>query len=201
MSPFFVFNNYFCINPKKSKLKNFKIFHFGIFLLVLIFAMSSCKILQKPKKVQKKTELATEKDFYQNYSEILAYKLNGTENKKLITTISEWLGVPYKYGGCDKNGTDCSCLVKMIYQEVYGIELNRRSLDILNSCVKIKKDKLSEGDLVFFKTSKNKYFHVGIYISNNKFVHSTTKKGVIISDLDEPYWSNAYFSAGRIKNL
>jgi len=181
-------------------LKNNKIFFLLISVLVLILSMPSCKILQRPKKVQEKTELISEKDFYQKYSEIFAYKLNGTENKKLVTTISGWLGVPYKYGGCDKKGTDCSCLVKMIYQDVYGIDLNRRSIDIMKNSIKVKRKNILEGDLVFFKTSKNKYSHVGIYISNNKFVHSTTKKGVIISDLDEPYWSKSYFSVGRIKN-
>ena len=122
-------------------------------------------------------------------------------NKKLYKEVDEWLGVPYKYGGQSKKGTDCSGLVVEIYKEVYGIKLYRSSSEIYEkNCKKIKKSDLKEGDLVFFITSKNekKINHVGLYLKDDKFVHTSTKKGVIISELKEPYYESTFFDAGRV---
>ena len=68
------------------------------------------------------------------------------------------------------------------------------------NCEKISKENLMEGDLVFFKTSKKRQRinHVGLYLKNNKFLHSSVKKGVIISDLTEPYYRNCFVGAGRV---
>jgi lipoprotein Spr len=59
---------------------------------------------------------------------------------------------------------------------------------------------MEEGDLVFFKIEGNQVSHIGVYLQNNKFVHATTKKGVIINDLDELYYKKYYFKSGRINN-
>jgi lipoprotein Spr len=90
-------------------------------------------------------------------------------------------------------------LVKNIYSEVYKIELKRNSLEIFDACNLKSKEKLKEGDLIFFKTESNKVSHVGIYIKDNKFVHSSTKKGVMISDLKEPYFEKTYYKCGETK--
>ena len=63
----------------------------------------------------------------------------------------------------------------------------------------ISKESLQEGDLVFFHQRKG-ISHVGMYLSNNKFVHASTSMGVIISDLNEPYWTKRFVKAGRIIN-
>ena len=65
---------------------------------------------------------------------------------------------------------------------------------------KVKKAKLKEGDLVFFNiTKKNKNSHVGVYLKNNKFVHASTSKGVVISSLDNPYYKKVYSKGGVVK--
>jgi cell wall-associated NlpC family hydrolase len=82
----------------------------------------------------------------------------------------------------------------------YNVDLSRRSEDQYLQCTKIKKKKLRQGDLVFFRTrgSKGGITHVGVYLCNNKFVHAATSSGVMISDLDEDYYKDRYAGGGRI---
>lgn len=125
----------------------------------------------------------------------------GSVDKKLCEEVESWLGVPYKYGGESKQGIDCSALVVEIYKKVYGKKLYRNSHDIYKkNCRHINKKELKEGDLVFFITAKNRkrINHVGLYLNNNKFVHSTTKRGVIITDLSEDYYEKRFVGAGRV---
>ena len=125
-----------------------------------------------------------------------------TLSNKLEAEVQQWLGVPYKYGGQSKNGVDCSGLVVEIYKNVYGIKLYRASYEIYEkNCSKINCEELGLGDLVFFNTHKknNRINHVGLYLKNDKFVHSSTSKGVIISDMTEPYYKKCFIGAGRVK--
>ena len=64
---------------------------------------------------------------------------------------------------------------------------------------KISESDLKEGDLVFFNTNGKSISHVGVYLQNNKFVHASTKKGVMVSDMNEPYFKKTYVSSGRVK--
>lgn len=118
----------------------------------------------------------------------------------LYQFIAEWYGVPYKYGECSKNGTDCSGFVNALYQKVYHKTLERQADALFyKQCKKISKDEVKEGDLVFFTIESKKITHVGVYLKNKKFVHASTKKGVMISDLNEPYFQKYFFAYGRVK--
>ena len=80
----------------------------------------------------------------------------------------------------------------------------QRSSDLIyeKNCEKIKKNDLQEGDLVFFSTGRSKKInHVGIYLKSDKFVHASSSRGVIVSDLDESYYVRTYVSSGRVKDL
>lgn len=139
------------------------------------------------------------------YGEINANRRNNNENingNKLHKEIKKWLGVPYRYGGHSKNGTDCSGLVMEIYKKVYNKKLERNSAAIMKkNCRRINRKDLKEGDLVFFSTgkSKNRINHVGIYLKDSKFVHASSSKGVIISSLKEKYYIRTYNCSGRVK--
>ena len=61
-------------------------------------------------------------------------------------------------------------------------------------------EKIKQGDLLFFKTNGNSISHVGVYLKNNKFVHASTSKGVMINDLEETYYKKYFYSAGRLKH-
>lgn len=137
--------------------------------------------------------------FYKRYSRKLGLKLDYSEDKDLLKTVSGWLGTPYSYGSSSKRGTDCSGFVTRIYSDVYGIDLSRSSRSMFDDVTRVRKDSVRTGDLVFFRRGpKQPIFHVGIYLKDNKFVHSATNGGVMISSLKEPYYRNYYYAAGRV---
>lgn len=109
----------------------------------------------------------------------------------------QYKGTPYKYGGTDKRGFDCSGFVQIVYSNAFGVQLPRSTSNMRGIGKKVSKSRLNPGDLVFFRPSR-KYQHVGIYVSNNQFMHSSTSKGIIKSDLDNPYWKKKYRFAKRI---
>ncbi|MCQ2204079.1 MAG: C40 family peptidase [Bacteroidales bacterium] len=125
------------------------------------------------------------------------------DNTKLYAECASWMGVPYKYGGTSKSGTDCSGFTYSVYKAVYGKTLTRQSAGMLSdNCTRIKKEQLREGDLVFFRTDGKRTStpnHVGIYLKNNKFIHASTSKGVVVSDLNQDYYVKNWIAAGRVK--
>jgi cell wall-associated NlpC family hydrolase len=64
----------------------------------------------------------------------------------------------------------------------------------------IDKDELQQGDLVFFNTFGSGVSHVGIYLADGKFAHTSTSKGVTIDNLDSPYYMKNYYGSGRVRN-
>lgn len=133
----------------------------------------------------------------------LGVQPSSSDNVKLYSECASWIGAPYKYGGTSRSGVDCSGLTYLIYKAVYGKTLTRQSGDMLtNNCKKISKSDLREGDLVFFRTDGKRSStpnHVGIYLKNNKFIHSSTSKGVVVSDLTQEYYVTNWIAGGRVK--
>ncbi|MFI5203008.1 MAG: C40 family peptidase, partial [Flavobacteriales bacterium] len=84
------------------------------------------------------------------------------KNEKLYEYIDGWIGVKYKYGGCTKEGIDCSGFVQQVFKSIFNKSLERTSTAMVNQCKIIDKNELTEGDLVFFDIS-GKNSHVGIY--------------------------------------
>ena len=114
---------------------------------------------------------------------------------------SEWIGTPYRAGGDNKRGTDCSGLTCQLYKKVYHTKLPRSTDTQKKESNKITKRNLREGDLVFFTSSRSgkRVAHVGIYLKNGKFIHASTSQGVIISHLNEPYYTKHWISGGRVR--
>lgn len=139
-----------------------------------------------------------EKELKEKYAALL--DITGLEIKalELYAFIDDWLGVKYKYGGTTKNGVDCSGFTNLLYNNVFKKELPRSSSDIAAVAKSVAKKELSEGDFVFFSIRSNKVDHVGIYLANNRFVHASTSKGVIISSLEHPYYAKHFKKGGRI---
>lgn len=121
------------------------------------------------------------------------------DNEALYDAIQAWMGTPYRYGGNDKDGVDCSGFVGHIYRQVYNYNLHRVANDMQQDVILISKSELREGDLVFFTNSKGKVSHVGIYLKDGLFVHSSTSRGVIISRLDDKYWSKHFYKGGHLE--
>lgn len=120
------------------------------------------------------------------------------EAPRLVHLFEDWKGTPYRYGGSSRKGIDCSGFVSMLYDSVYATLLSGGSADIFRKLQPIEKEELKEGDLVFFRINRKRISHVGLYLSNDKFIHATTRGGVMMSDLKEPYYRRYYYKAARM---
>ncbi|HRO43650.1 MAG TPA: NlpC/P60 family protein [Flavipsychrobacter sp.] len=134
------------------------------------------------------------------YASLLRVEPEGIRNYALYNFIEDWYGVRHRTGGNDKSGIDCSGFAQRLYENVYCTNLVRTAFQQFHKCRLVKKrEHLKEGDLVFFRTrGKKRITHVGIYLKNNFFVHSSNTRGVMISSLKEDYWSRTYAGAGKV---
>ncbi len=168
-----------------------------LFLLPVMVTTASDSGDKKAKKA--KSHVANYGTAY--YSQVFGFEIGNFYDSKLFDKIDNWLGTPYQYAGHSMSGVDCSGLVKKLLSDTYGITVEGGSANIYEVCKPLSKDKLLPGDLVFFKTRKGRISHVGFYLGENKFVHSSSSQGVIISDLDESYWQSNFYKGGRLDDL
>lgn len=119
----------------------------------------------------------------------------------LVSTAIGFLGIPYLRGGNSaETGFDCSGFVRAIYKETIGFVLPRSADQQANATQKIDKSELKPGDLVFFNTMKRTFSHVGIYLGDNKFIHSPRSgSSVRIEDMRIPYWNVRFDGARRVQ--
>jgi lipoprotein Spr len=117
---------------------------------------------------------------------------------KLFKVLSEWIGTRYVFGGNTKKGIDCSGFTQQVMKEVYNIDLHRVVGPQFNQCRAIDRNELRTGDLIFFHTTRAGLSHVGLYIGENKFIHASSSRGVVVDDLNAAYYKNAYRKSGRI---
>lgn len=171
--------------PKSSALR-FILFYFMALTLV---GCSSTRRLEKKERRMVYAKLGLEEGRKDNFA--------------LYKEVSLWLNTPHVDGGISRSGVDCSGLVYMVYKNVYGTMLERNSGNMLKkNCRKIRMSRLKEGDLVFFNTAgkgKASVNHVGIYLKDKKFVHTSTSRGVIVSCLKEDYFDRTWVCGGRVK--
>jgi cell wall-associated NlpC family hydrolase len=167
-------------------------------LSICFFYLISCKHQQSTTKSSESSS-KTSSFIKKKYAEKLSVSESDIKNEKLYQFINDWYGVKYKYGGKDKAGIDCSGLTAALYLAVYKKTISSNTKDLVSEVKKIKESDLKEGDLVFFNTNGKSISHVGVYLQNHKFVHASTKKGVMISDMNEPYFKQTYVSSGRVK--
>lgn len=167
-----------------------------LLLIVCTCLFSSCKSRQQvqlPANFKGPNEL----------SRLYGVRIVPGDNIFLYNEGAKWLGTPHRMGGTTRKGVDCSGLVTNLYREVYGKQLSRSSADMLKyNCKKVGRSRLKEGDLVFFQTGggrKKTPNHVGIYLKNGKFIHASTSKGVIVSNLSEPYYIRTFITGGKVK--
>jgi len=122
--------------------------------------------------------------------------------EKIQVIVENHLGVRYQRGGSSKKGVDCSGFVRLVWRNVYGIDLpyiaaRQFSMPIFRD---ITPEDLKTGDLIFFSptTRKKRINHVGIYLANGRFAHAIERKGVTISSLQNRYWKTRIFSTKRM---
>ncbi|MDE7462198.1 MAG: C40 family peptidase [Muribaculaceae bacterium] len=137
--------------------------------------------------------------------EVVGYtgKLHG-DRKRIVEEACDWIGTPYKYAGAEKYvGADCSGMVLRVYESVTSIKLPRNSAKQSEFCKSLKRSEVKPGDLVFFATGKSpdRISHVGIMIDEDAFVHSSTKRGVVIASVSSPYFQKTFMGFGRVPGM
>ena len=213
-----------------SQMDNMKLHILNVFLLGLL--LTNCggsklpafleaeaeaeKKVEEAKKINdqvkqlsaKETEL---KDTYlkKKYADMVNVSPEEIENVKLYGFIDSWMGTPYLMGGENKKGIDCSFFAQFLYHDVYNslIERTAEKQYRAKSTAKFTGlEYLEEGDLLFFNLTGSIYApitHVGVYLQNGKFVHSTSRRtpkgnnGVQIGNIYDRHWQKLFVAAGR----
>jgi cell wall-associated NlpC family hydrolase len=118
----------------------------------------------------------------------------------LVQRAKSLLGTPYKWGGTTTKGFDCSGFLNYVYR-TKNVSLPRTANAMYRKGTPVSRSQLRSGDLVFFKTSSRAAVtHAGMYIGNGKFIHSSSSRGVSISDINsDSYWKQRFVGAKRIR--
>ena len=120
----------------------------------------------------------------------------------VVLYAKEYMGTPYRLGGNNSRGIDCSGLIHNAFKK-QGIRVSR-TVDLLpKEGKRISIDRAKPGDILFFRTSKKrKLTHAGIVVGHKRnvplFIHASSSRGVIISSMNEGYWNKAYAQTRRL---
>ncbi|GHD59389.1 C40 family peptidase [Jeongeupia chitinilytica] len=131
-------------------------------------------------------------------------KDDGGENQaaaqELLLQAMSLIGVRYSWGGnTPEEGLDCSGFIRYVFQNSLNITLPRTALSMSQAGQSVNKDELKPGDLVFFNTLGRAFSHVGIYLGDNRFIHSPRAgKSVEVSNIQQSYWQQRWNGARRI---
>ena len=110
------------------------------------------------------------------------------------------LGISYRLGGnTPDSGFDCSGMVRYVFQNALGLDLPRRAEEISRVGLHVDRSALKPGDLVFYKTLRKAFSHVGIYLGNNRFIHAPSAGGAVrVDDMSQSYWATRFNGARRV---
>lgn len=175
----------------KNKIRNILSYKSlgSLLLCFLLFTISSCRTMT-PSYDYKSLAQASMR---------LGVDIDMEDNHHLYIESSKWIKTPHRFGGVTQIGVDCSGFTQHIYQTVYRKKIPRNSHQQYIKSQKVTKNRLREGDLVFFSTSRTRkqVNHVGIYLKNDLFIHTSSSKGVMVSNLNESYFKRNWISGGR----
>lgn len=150
-------------------------------LLFALFILAGCQTTQEP--IQTQTNGRLSDPVY--------------TRSALSQQYSEWKGVPYRDGGTSRRGIDCSAFIQQTFSQRFSIFLPRDTSNQAQVGFKITPNQLRPGDLVFFNTGSGQR-HVGVMVDQRNFLHASTSKGVMISNLNQSYWARTFWQARRL---
>lgn len=133
----------------------------------------------------------------------LGFDIEYSDDHPLMIEAASWLGTPYKSGGTSRQGVDCSGLTTEIYRNVYHVQLPRTSSQQYEArgLRHVGRRHLQQGDLVFFHNGKKRKQcnHVGIYLKNDLFLHTSSSRGVRVDNLTSEYWQRHWLNGGHLR--
>ncbi len=120
--------------------------------------------------------------------------------REVLVNALSLTGIRYQYGGSSpETGFDCSGFVRYVFKQATSLTLPRSALAISQLGTTVPKNELQPGDLVFFNTLKSTFSHVGIYLGNNRFIHSPSSGGKVrVENMQDGYWAKRFNGAQRI---
>jgi len=118
--------------------------------------------------------------------------------QSFFNNVSQYFGTRYRFGGQTPRGFDCSGFVRFMYDKVFNMHLPRSSREMSAIGNKVSKNDLQPGDLVFFQTRGQRINHVGIFIGNDTFIHSSLSKGITEDQLKLDYFEKRFAGAVRL---
>ena len=132
-------------------------------------------------------------------AQALLQEVPDRHRQEVVMTAMGLMGRPYRYGGSDPRGFDCSGLVNYVFHQAAGSRLPRNTASQAAASRRISRRELREGDLVFFNTLGRPNSHVGIYIGNGRFVNAPSSGGrVRIDSMENPYFAKRFDSARTV---
>ena len=167
------------------------------YILCLVLTLVSASCAATPSGLTSTNTLSEKSTSAEPVDESLAWPERARE---VLMSALSLTGINYKYGGTSpETGFDCSGFVRYVYQQATNLSLPHGAKAISQLGKSVAKSDLQPGDLVFFNTLKSTFSHVGIYVGNNRFIHSPSSGGgVRVDDMQTSYWSKRFNGAQRI---
>ena len=118
----------------------------------------------------------------------------------LLKSFENWKGTKYVFGGDSIEGIDCSALTRRMYSEVFNFELPRITKDQIKVGRQVSKHNLKPGDILYFRP-EGKYNHTAVYLGNSLFINASSSEGVVLSSLEDSYWSKYFVHGVRVNTV
>ena len=184
---------------KKALLTKLLGFALGLAVSVSTYAVDAPSDVSAEAVVPKESMFQAGRSYLSRVSDRLVDTVSG-KSEELIDRAMEVIGVRYRSDTeLPQSGLDGSSFVGYVFKDKLGFLLPRKSTQMSRVGKPINRDELQPGDLVFFNTMRLTFSHVGIYVGDNKFIHSPSKGTTVrVDDLGSLYWDKRFDGARRL---
>ncbi|WP_374353680.1 C40 family peptidase [Chitinimonas sp.] len=168
----------------------------------ILFLLPFCVAIANPNEVTSALSKPDDPPINPNANSVLDVKAAPKPDftQSLILQALGLIGVTYRWGGnSPETGLDCSGFIRYVFQQSLNIALPHNAFAISRLGEDVERDELKPGDLVFFNTLGRRFSHVGIYLGDDRFIHSPSRGSKIqVVSLKEAYWQKHYNGAKRV---